>query len=170
MRKMLTENQEHLVASNKEYARHFTSGHLPIPPAKRYLVVTCMDARIPPMAAYGIELGDAHVIRNAGGNARDAYRSILISQHMLGTTEILLIKHTQCGLRTFTNEQGRKLVNEHQGHEVCGPDFDFQPFNDLEGSVREDVKWLKKCGGVVEGGVVSGWVYQCEDGKVKHIC
>ncbi|KAK3069352.1 hypothetical protein LTR53_012357 [Teratosphaeriaceae sp. CCFEE 6253] len=126
-----------------------------------------MDARIDTFNAFGIAVGDAHIIRNAGGNARDAYRSILISQHLLGTTEIILIKHTGCGMLTFSNEDARKVVNGHQGKEVCGPGFDFQPFGDLDAAVKGDVEWLRSSGGVVEGGVVSGWVYGVEDGKAQ---
>ncbi|KAK6428795.1 hypothetical protein LTR95_015063, partial [Oleoguttula sp. CCFEE 5521] len=85
---MATQIQKDLVKSNEQYASKFTEGHLALPPAKKYLVVTCMDARIDPKSAFGISLGDAHIIRNAGGNAKDALRSILISQHLLGTREI----------------------------------------------------------------------------------
>lgn len=107
-----TANQQNLIDSNERYASSFTEGHLALPPAKKYLVgmpinvvprtsiteahelaVTCMDARIDPKSAFGINLGDAHVIRNAGGNAKDALRSILISQHLLGTREVILVKH-----------------------------------------------------------------------------
>ncbi len=111
---MATENQKNLVSKNEQYVSEFKSGDLALPPAKKYLVgkllnmrtlmiktdrikVTCMDARIDPAAAFGIDLGDAHIIRNAGGNAKDALRSILISQHLLGTREIILVKHTGCG-------------------------------------------------------------------------
>ncbi|KAK1078446.1 hypothetical protein LTR33_007226 [Friedmanniomyces endolithicus] len=166
---MATETQKHLVAASEKYAESFDKGHLASPPAKKYLIVTCMDARIDTTAAFGIDLGDAHIIRNAGGNAKDAYRSILISQHLLGTKEILLIKHTKCGMLTFSNADARKIVNEHQGKEVIGPEFDFESFGDLEEGVRDDVKWLKENGGVVEGAVVSGWVYQVTDGKVKQV-
>ncbi|TKA80319.1 hypothetical protein B0A55_02205 [Friedmanniomyces simplex] len=163
------QHSKHLIAASDEYAKNFDQGHLPSPPAKKYLIVTCMDARIDTTAAFGISLGDAHVIRNAGGNAKDAYRSILISQHLLGTTEILLVKHTKCGMLTFSNEEARKIVNGHQGKEVCGPEFDFQPFGDLEEGVRGDVEWLRGNGGVLEGAVVSGWVYGVEDGRVRQV-
>ncbi len=90
--------------------------------------MTCMDARIDPAAAFGIDLGDAHVIRNAGGNAKDALRSILISEHLLGTREIILVKHTGCGMLTFTNTDALKVVANNVGTGVLSSTFDFQPF------------------------------------------
>lgn len=86
--------QQNLQQKNAEYSSQFNKGHLALPPAKKYLVLTCMDARIDPASAFGIELGDAHVIRNAGASAKDALRSIIISEQLLGTNEIVLAKHT----------------------------------------------------------------------------
>lgn len=128
-----------------------------------------MDARIDPAAAYGIDLGDAHVIRNAGGNAKDALRSILISQHLLGTREILLIKHTGCGMLTFSNADVLSVVAKNQGLGVLAGTFDFQPFPDLEQGVRDDVAWLKSHSALVKGTEVSGWVYEVETGKVRKV-
>ncbi|TVY47858.1 Uncharacterized protein LCER1_G008372, partial [Lachnellula cervina] len=107
--------QENLVSKNEAYGKSFTKGHLALPPAKHYAIVTCMDARIDPAAAYGIDLGDAHVIRNAGGNAIDALRSLVISQQLLGTKEILLIKHTGCGMLTFDTEAATGIVEKNLG-------------------------------------------------------
>ncbi|KAI1144705.1 carbonic anhydrase [Nemania diffusa] len=107
---MASEIQKNFVEKNAEYARTFDQGHLALPPAKKYLIVTCMDARIDPAAAFGISLGDAHVIRNAGASAKDAHRSILISEQLLGTREIILVKHTGCGMLTFTNDDAHALV------------------------------------------------------------
>lgn len=90
----MSQIQSSLQSSNEAYASSFTSGHLALPPAKKYLVLTCMDARIDPASAFGIGLGDAHVIRNAGASAKDAIRSIVISEQLLGTREIVLVKHT----------------------------------------------------------------------------
>ena len=131
-----------------------------------------MDARIDPAAAYGIDLGDAHVIRNAGGNAKDALRSIVISQQLLGTKEIILVKHTGCGMLTFTNEAAHTLVEENLGSSVkpaLDALKDFQPFPDLEDAVRSDVKWLKEHELVLLDIPVSGWVYEVETGKVRRI-
>lgn len=112
---MATPIQENLESSNKKYASSFTKGDLALPPAKKYLVLTCMDARIDPAAAFGIELGDAHVIRNAGALAQDALRSIVISQQLLGTKEILLVKHTGCGMLTFQNQDAYEVVKGNLG-------------------------------------------------------
>lgn len=112
---MSTAIQQNLTSSNEKYASSFTQGDLALPPAKKYLVLTCMDARIDPAAAFGINLGDAHVIRNAGALAQDALRSVVISQQLLGTQEILLIKHTGCGMLTFQNNDAYEIVKKNLG-------------------------------------------------------
>ena len=130
-----------------------------------------MDARIDPAAAYGISLGDAHVIRNAGGSARDAVRSIVISQQLLGTTEVLVIKHSGCGMLTFKNEDAHQVVKANLGEdgekELAG--LDFLPFPDLDDAVRDDVAYLRGSKAVAEGIAVSGWVYEVETGKVRAV-
>ena len=130
-----------------------------------------MDARIDPAAAYGISLGDAHVIRNAGGNARDALRSLVISQQLLGTQEVLLIKHTGCGMLTFKNEDAHAVVEKQLGAEgekaIAG--LDFQPFSHLEQGVKDDVELLKQHKAIPESVTISGWVYEVETGKVRHV-
>lgn len=130
-----------------------------------------MDARIDPAAAYGINLGDAHVIRNAGGNARDALRSLVISEQLLGTNEILLIKHSGCGMLTFTNNDAHAVVEKSLGkpgqQELSG--LDFQPFPDLEKAVEDDVNYLKASKAIPDSVVISGWVYEVETGKVKQV-
>ena len=130
-----------------------------------------MDARIDPAAAYGISLGDAHVIRNAGGNARDAIRSLVISEQLLGTNEILLIKHTGCGMLTFKNEDAHAVVEKNLGaagkQELAG--LDFQPFPDLEKGVEDDVKFLTESKAIPDSVTISGWVYEVETGKVRKV-
>ena len=130
-----------------------------------------MDARIDPAAAFGIPLGDAHVIRNAGGNAKDALRSLIISQQLLGTTEVLLIKHTGCGMLTFKNEDAHAVVKQNLGAEASGEldGLDFQPFAQLEKAVEDDVGFLKGSKAVPEGVEISGWVYEVESGKVRRV-
>src|SRR5262245_45314587 len=108
------------------------SGDLPARPAKRLAVVACMDARLDPARALGLELGDAHVIRNAGGLARDALRSLVISQQLLGTREVVILQHTDCGMVKFRNEE----LYERLGDEAR--EIDFMPFSDLDQSVRDD--------------------------------
>ena len=130
-----------------------------------------MDARIDPAAAFGITLGDAHVIRNAGGNARDALRSLVISEQLLGTNEILLIKHTGCGMLTFTNQDAHAVVEKNLGvgakEELAG--LDFQPFPDLEKGVEDDVRYLKNSKAIPDSVNIAGWTYAVESGKVKQV-
>jgi carbonic anhydrase len=126
-----------------------------------------MDARIDPAAAFGIALGDAHVIRNAGGDAQDALRSILISQHLLGTREIILVKHIGCGMLTFSNEDARAALRGNGGKVEDG--FDFRPFSELRDALRRDVEFLEGHEGLARDVPVSGWVYDVGTGKVDRV-
>ncbi|KAF2237826.1 carbonic anhydrase [Viridothelium virens] len=171
---MPTAVQKNLVISNEKYASSFTEaleGKLPLPPAKKYLVVTCMDARIDPASAFGINLGDAHVIRNAGGSAKDALRSIVISEQLLGTTEILLVKHTDCGMLTFSNNDAHQLVEKNLGagvqEELKG--LDFLPFPELDQAVKDDLAFLEASRLIPGEVAVSGWVYDVGSGKVRPV-
>ncbi|KAI9794338.1 MAG: hypothetical protein M1835_006640 [Candelina submexicana] len=168
---MSTPNQDNLVAKNKAYAEKFDQGHLAAPPGKKYAIVTCMDARIDTSSAFGIDLGDAHVMRNAGGSARDALRSLVISEQLLGTTEIMVIKHTKCGMATFKNEDARGVVGKNLGQEAeheC-KDLDFLPFADLNESVKDDVSFLKQSKLIPNTVSISGWVYDVESGKTSKV-
>src|SRR6187401_1821357 len=133
------------VAANEQYAAGFTKGDLPMPPGRKVAVVVCMDARIDPARALGLEEGDAHVIRNAGGRARDAIRSLAISQELLGTREIVVIHHTDCGMLTFTNDVIRQKLGEDLGADAgsVAAGVDFEPFADVDASVIEDVAAIK---------------------------
>ncbi|EPE04675.1 carbonate dehydratase [Ophiostoma piceae UAMH 11346] len=168
---MTTEIQKSLVERNAAYAGKFTKGGLPLPPGKKYLILTCMDARIDAAAAFGVDLGDAHIIRNAGASSRDALRSILISEQLLGTREIVLIKHSGCGMLTFTNEAAHSLVQENLGPEAAAEiaTLDFLPFPDLDQAVRDDVDFLQKQKTIPESVAISGWVYQVENGLVRRV-
>ncbi|KAL9595164.1 MAG: hypothetical protein Q9179_005087 [Wetmoreana sp. 5 TL-2023] len=130
-----------------------------------------MDARIHPPSAFGISLGDAHIIRNAGGSARDALRSLVISQQLLGTTEVLLIKHTGCGMLTFSNADAHGVVEKQLGKEAEKEleGLDFLPFGDLDEAVREEVGWLRGSKAIPDNVAVSGWVYEVETGKHQLI-
>src|SRR5215472_5422728 len=130
------------LTANEAFAAAFQKGHLPMPPARRVAVLTCMDARLDPARFLGLEEGDAHVIRNAGGRAsEDAIRSLVISEQLLGTNTVVLIHHTDCGMLTFSNADLRtKLKRELKADAVH---IDFLPFGDLEQSVRDDVATLK---------------------------
>lgn len=130
-----------------------------------------MDARIDPKAAFGIALGDAHVIRNAGGSAKEALRSLVISQQLLGTNEILLVKHTGCGMLTFKNEDAIQVVEKNLGRDAKEEliDLDFLPFADLEQGVRDDVSLLRASKAIPDKVTISGWVYEVETGKVRAV-
>jgi carbonic anhydrase len=129
-----------------------------------------MDARIDPAAAFGIPLGAAHVIRNAGASARDAFRSIVISQQLLGTTEVLVVKHTGCGMLTFDDETAKGLVKKNKGSHAAKEveDMDFLTFSDLEAEVKKDVAWLQSKA-IEEGIRFTGWVYEVETGKARKV-
>ncbi|KAL0933158.1 carbonic anhydrase [Colletotrichum truncatum] len=165
--------QKNVEAASERYSSTFTKGHLALPPAKKYLVLTCMDARIDPAQAFGIELGDAHVIRNAGASAIDALRSIVISQQLLGTHEIVLVKHTGCGMLTFKNEDAYALVDKNLGAEASSElksrKLDFLPFPELEEAVRKDIGFIRETKLIPENVTLSGWIYEVETGKTKRV-
>jgi carbonic anhydrase len=155
------------VQANENYAANFDKGDLAMPPAKHTIVVTCMDARLLPSRFLGLEEGDAHVIRNAGGRVQDALRSIVISQRLLGTNEVLVIHHTDCGMQTFQNEDLYAKVQEDLGADAS--DIDFLPFPDLEQSVRDDVKFLKDSPLVPDDVSVRGFVYDVKNGQLSEV-
>lgn len=132
-----------------------------------------MDARIDPASAYGIDLGDAHVIRNAGGSAKEALRSLVISQQLLGTKEVIIVKHTGCGMLTFSNDDAHGIVNKNLGEEgakeLSAFGGEFLPFGDLEGEVKRDVEFVKGNKAIPDSVIVSGWVYEVETGKTKRV-
>ena len=158
---------DELLRANEGYASAFTKGDLPTPPAKQTIVVTCMDARLLPSRFLGLEEGDAHVIRNAGGRVQDALRSIVISQRLLGTNEVLVIHHTECGMQTFKNEDLYAKVQQDLGADAS--DIDFLPFPDLEQSVRDDVRFLKESPLVPDDVSIRGFVYDVKSGKVTEV-
>jgi carbonic anhydrase len=158
---------DELVQANDAYARTFDRGHLPLPPARHVAILTCMDARILPSRALGLEEGDAHVIRNAGGRARDALRSLIISQRLLGTREVAVIHHTDCGMLTFSNGDLREKVREDLGSDTG--EFDFLPFQNLEDSVREDVEFLLATQLLNRDTLIRGFVYDVRSGRLKEV-
>ncbi|KAL2754453.1 hypothetical protein ACRALDRAFT_1042103 [Sodiomyces alcalophilus JCM 7366] len=165
--------QKNVERASAAYSADFNQGHLALPPAKKYLVLTCMDARIDPARAFGIELGDAHVIRNAGASALDALRSIVVSQQLLGTTEIILVKHTGCGMLTFTDDAGYDIVDKNLGAEALGElknrKLDFLTFLDLETAVKDDIEFLKGTKLVPDTVTLSGWIYEYETGRTRRV-
>jgi carbonic anhydrase len=154
-------------AANRRYAAQFAKGDLPMPPGRKVAVVVCMDARIDPARALGLEEGDAHVIRNAGGRAEDAIRSLAISQELLGTREIVVIHHTDCGMLTFTNRDLHAKVK--QDLDADSSSIDFLPFTDVEESVREDVAFLLSSPLIPASIGIRGFVYDVRTGKLNEV-
>ncbi|HEY6316654.1 MAG TPA: carbonic anhydrase [Acidimicrobiia bacterium] len=153
---------------NKEFVAKFRHGDKAMPPAQHLAVLTCMDARIHPEQALGMEIGDAHMIRNAGGRASDdAIRSLVISTTLLGTEEFAIIHHTDCGMLTFTNDDLRKKLSEERGVDASA--VDFLPFPDLEQSVRDDVSTIKASPLLPDGVEVTGWVYDVKTGEISAV-
>jgi carbonic anhydrase len=155
-------------SANESYATRFSKGGLPMPPARRFAVVTCMDARIDPARALGLEEGDAHVIRNAGGIATDdAVRSLVISHHLLGTQEAFVIGHTDCGMLTFSNDELRSTVLERQA--VDAAHLDFQPFPDVARRVRSSVERIRQSGLLPAGYRLHAYVYDVATGRLEPV-
>ena len=154
--------------ANGAYASSFNKGDLPMPPARHVAVLTCMDARLHPASFLGLALGDAHVIRNAGGRASDdAIRSLAISQQLLGTNEVVVIHHTDCGMLTFSNDDLRKKLKQELNAD--DENVDFLPFKDLEQSVRDDVATIKNSPLLLKNIEVSGFIYDVKSGKLVPV-
>lgn len=159
---------EEFLKANEAYAATFDKGHLPMPPARRVAVLVCMDARIDPAKALGLTEGDAHVIRNAGGRAsEDAIRSLIISQQLLNTNEVVVIHHTDCGMLTFTNEALRGKLKETFGRSA--DHIDFLPFADLRQSVLDDIAAIKASPFIPDTVPVTGFIYDVKTGRLLPV-
>jgi carbonic anhydrase len=156
-----------LLANNEAYAASFDKAGLPSPPAKRTAVVACMDARLNVYAALGLQEGDAHVIRNAGGVVTaDAIRSLAISQRLLGTEEIILIHHTGCGMLTFTDDEFKRSIEEDTG---IRPEWAAEAFADLDADVRQSIARIKASPFIPRKDAVRGFVYEVETGRLREV-
>jgi len=163
----MTTVQEFLKA-NDAYAATFQKGHLPMPPARRVAVLTCMDARLHPARFLGLQEGDAHIIRNAGGRASDdAIRSLVISEQLLGTNTVVVIHHTDCGMLTFSNADLHGKLRQELG--ANADHIDFLPFKDLEQSVRDDVAIIKASPLIPDNIEVSGFIHDVRSGKLSPV-
>ncbi len=157
-----------LLEANKRFTTGFEKGDLPMPPARHVAVLTCMDARLHPERFLGLDIGDAHVIRNAGGRASDdAVRSLIISSKLLGTREFVVIHHTDCGMLTFTSQELQKRLTEETGADASG--IEFLTFADLEESVVEDVRRIGESPFIANDIPVSGFVYDVRTGRLKEV-
>jgi carbonic anhydrase len=156
-----------LVENSKAYAADFDKGSLPLPPGKKVAVLACMDARLNPYGLLGLEEGDAHVIRNAGGVVDDdAIRSLAISQNLLGTEEIVLVHHTDCGMLTFTDEELAQKLEDETGER---PEWSAHAFGDLEGDVRAGIEKIRQSPFVPRTDSVRGFVYDVHTGELKEV-
>ena len=158
---------EEIRAANDAYAGAFRKGDLPMPPGRKFAVVACMDARLDPAKALGLQEGDAHVIRNAGGRAAEALRSLAISQQLLGTNAVIIVHHTDCGMLTFDNATMHGICQERLG--VDASDIDFLPFADLEQSVRDDVEIVRSSPLIPNEVEVNGFVYDVKTGRLHEV-
>ncbi len=155
-----------LLANNARYAESF-SGPRPLPPAKGVAVVACMDARLDVYRILGLEEGEAHVIRNAGGVITDdEIRSLAISQRLLGTNEIILIHHTDCGMLTFTDDEFKKSIQDDVG---VKPPWAAEAFGDLDEDVRQSIARIKGSPFVPNKDSVRGFVFDVETGKLNEV-
>jgi carbonic anhydrase len=155
-----------LLRNAERYANVFTAGELPVPPALQLAIVTCMDSRIDLFALLGLHLGEAHVIRNAGGLiTEDALRSLMLSQALLGTRDIMVIQHTGCGLHGDEDEL-RDRVAQATGTEPPGP---LGAFEDIEASVREQLATLSDEPRIAGGASARGFVYEVESGRLREV-
>jgi carbonic anhydrase len=162
-----TTQTDELLANAREYEAGFDRGDLPLPPARKLAVLACMDARLDPQAVLGLEPGDAHVIRNAGGVVdEDAIRSLAISQNLLGTEEIVLIHHTDCGMLTFTDEQLAEKLESETGRR---PEWHAHAFGDIEGDVQSGIEKIRASPFVPNTDSVRGFVYEVETGALREV-
>jgi len=158
---------DELLANNEAYAASFDKADLPLPPARRAAVLACMDARLNVYGALGLGEGEAHVIRNAGGVVTDdAIRSLAISQRLLGTEEIILIHHTDCGMLTFTDDEFKRQVERETG---IKPEWAVESFSDLDGDVRQSIARIKASPFIPRKDAVRGFVYEVETGRLREV-
>jgi carbonic anhydrase len=158
---------DELLQRNDAYARSFDHGDLPLPPATRVAVVACMDARLHPYGLLGLREGDAHVIRNAGGVVSDdVIRSLLLSQRLLGTREIVLIHHTDCGMLTFRDDDVKGAIEAETG---LRPPFALEAFGDLDQDVRQSIARIKASPFIPHKDSVRGFVYDVTNGKLREV-
>ena len=159
---------ERFMQANQAYVALHGELNLPIKPKTRVAIVTCMDSRLHVAQALGLALGDAHILRNAGGRVTDdVIRSLVISQQQMGTREIVVLHHTDCGAQTFKNEDFQEHLKCELGVDVSGQDF--LPFQDVEESVREDIKLLRECPLIPDDVVISGAVYDVDTGRMIEV-
>jgi carbonic anhydrase len=158
---------DELLANNAKYAASFDKGDLPLPPARKTAVVACMDARLNVYGALGLQEGDAHVIRNAGGVVTDdQIRSLAISQRLLGTEEIILIHHTDCGMQTFTDDDFKRGIQDEVG---IKPAWSAESFGDIDEDVRQSIARITASPFIPHRDRVRGFVYDVTTGRLREV-
>jgi carbonic anhydrase len=158
---------DELLTNNESYAASFEKGALPLPPARKVAVVACMDARLNVYGALGLAEGDAHIIRNAGGAVTDdAIRSLAISQRLLGTEEVILIHHTDCGMLTFTDDEFRNSIEHETG---IKPEWAAESFSDLETDVRQSIARIEASPFIPRKDSIRGFIYEVETGRLREV-
>ena len=158
---------DELLRNAESYAASFDKGELPLPPARKVAVVACMDARLNPYGLLGLSEGDAHVIRNAGGVITDdEIRSLSISQRLLGTEEIILIHHTDCGMLTFTDDEFKRAVQDDVG---IKPEWAAETFTDLDEDVRQSIARIHASPFIPRKDSVRGFVYDVHTGDLREV-
>ena len=158
---------DEFLQADEKYAAQFKKGDLPLPPARKVAVLACMDARLDPARILGLEEGDAHVIRNAGGRAADALRSLVISEQLLGTNTIVIIHHTDCGMLTFTNADIHEKVRSELAADA--DHIAFLPFKDLEQSVRDDIAFLRTSPLIPNSITIRGFIYDVKTARLHEV-
>jgi carbonic anhydrase len=158
---------DELLSNNERYANSFDKSDLTMPPAKQIAIVTCMDARLSPYVMLGLSEGDAHVIRNAGGVVTDdEIRSLMLSQRLLGTREIMLIHHTDCGMLTFSDDEVKGQIQEEVG---IKPLFALESFTDLEEDVRQSIRRVEASPFIPHKDSIRGFIYEVETGRLREV-
>jgi carbonic anhydrase len=158
---------DELLHDNEGYAAAFDGGALPLKPGRKLAVLACMDSRLDPIPALGLQLGDAHVIRNAGGIATvDAIRSLAISQRLLGTEEIVVIHHTDCGMHTFADDEFRAQLEHETG---ARPPWATEGFGSIEADVRASLQRLRESPFLLHTDRIRGFVFAVETGRLREV-
>jgi carbonic anhydrase len=157
-----------VLRANADFAEAFRDGDLPAPPSRHLAIVTCMDARIMPLSVFGLDLGDAHILRNAGGRVTDdVLRSLLVSSHLLGTRSFAVVHHTRCGMITNSDSDIRAAVRDGSGRDPGN--LEFFAIADPEADLRADVKRITTAGLFPPDVDVRGFIYDVGDGHLREV-
>jgi carbonic anhydrase len=160
---------DEVLRANETFAAKFNAGSLPMPPARKLAVVACMDARLHISKILGLNPGDAHIIRNAGGIVTgDALRSLIISHHLLGTQEFMIVNHTDCGMLTFRDQELLDRLRKGTGTSAAAPST-FHAFSNLEENVREQIQKIRSHPWIPQSIPVRGFIYDVTTGKLREV-